>query len=341
MQPGDLTQLDTVKGWLGLDGLAIAGISQANPCVITLAGRPQTPLLTGVTYSLDGITGTIELNNTAWPITVLTPTTFSIPTDSTAFTTYVGSGFVGVSDPLVSRLISAVSSYMQAWMNLTIASSAYNETRSGQGNPTMMFGNHPVTSVASLSIDGQPIQPRAALTTTFNTQNFGTPFGYVFDSLRLMLSGGCFPRGFQNINFVYRAGYLVANEAQTIPATAPYTLQGLAHWAASDAGVTYADGTPLVAGSAPAGAGTYSFADTVYTFDPADAGVPVLLSYGFVPFDLEQAAVDMIGDWFIYRTRIGKISESIESQSITFTNTPITARAQGVMNQYRKVAPTY
>jgi hypothetical protein len=66
-----------------------------------------------------------------------------------------------------------------------------------------------------------------------------------------------------------------------------------------------------------------------------------LLSYGFVPFDVEQAAVDMIGDWFRYRDRIGQTSMTIEAQSITFTNTAITARAQGVLNQYKRVAPVY
>lgn len=343
MNVGDLTRLDTVKEWLSLTGIAIADISLANPCVITLAQRPQTPMLSGVVYNLTGITGTVQLEGTSWRITVLSPTTFSIPVDSTLFGAFNGQGFVGIADPLVQRLISAASIYMQSWMNITVASQAYFEARSGQGATTMMLANHPVTGVSVVTVNGQAIPARPPLQSSsqFITQNFGNvPFGFVFDQYRVMLSGGCFTRGFQNISFAYRAGYLVANEAQTIPASAPYTLQGLAHWAASDAGVTYANGTPLVPVLAPSGAGSYSFADTVYTFDPADAGMPVLLSYGFVPADLEQAAVDMIGDWFRYRDRIGKVSEAIEAQSITFTNTSVPARAQGVMNQYRKVAPT-
>ena len=70
-----------------------------------------------------------------------------------------------------------------------------------------------------------------------------------------------------------------------------------------------------------------------------DAGVQVAISYAMVPAELEQACVDMIGDWFRYKDRTGKLSEGIEGQTITFVNTAIPARTQGVLNQYKKVAP--
>lgn len=61
--------------------------------------------------------------------------------------------------------------------------------------------------------------------------------------------------------------------------------------------------------------------------------------YCHIPYDIEQAAIDTIGDWFRYRDRVGKTSEAIEGQSISFVNVGIPARSQSVLNQYRNVAP--
>jgi hypothetical protein len=236
----------------------------------------------------------------------------------------------------MQRLISAVSRYIQTWLNRTIASATYNETRSGQGMPFMMFENYPCTSVTSVYINGLPLQPRPALGAVVTASQFS---GYVFEDVRIMLDGARFPRGYNNISFVYQAGYLVDSEPNTIPAMSPYTLEGLAHWAASPVSAILADGTVLELVTGAPGPGQYSLSDTVFTFNAAEAGIPLALSYGYVPFDVEQAAIDMIGDWFVYRSRIGKLSESIDAQSITFTNTAITSRAQGVLNQYRNVSP--
>jgi len=338
MNPGDLTQLDTAKQWLGLSGLAIAAISQANPCQITLATRPNTPLLSGGSYSIDGVNGMTELNGNAYVITTIDPLNFSIPVDSTGFTAYAGSGFVGVSDPLVARLISAVSTYMQQWMNRTIANKTYAEQRDGQGMMQMLALNFPITAIHSLTVDGISIPARAPMAPTVTTMN---PGGYVFDDLRVMLSGWySFCRGYQNIALNYDAGLMISDEAQAIPAAPPYVLSTLARWSAGDRGVVYASsGVALTAVAGAPNPGEYSVAGSAYTFNAADAGVGVLISYAYIPFDLEQAAVDMIGDWFVYRTRIGRTSEAIEGQSITFVNVPIPARAQGVMNQYRRVTP--
>jgi len=347
MNPGDLTTLAHVKEWLGLSGFGIAAITNANPAQVTLASAPQTPLLNGGAYSIDGAMG-ISGVNAAWTITKIDALNFTIPVDTTLAGAYTGGGLVGVSDPLVARLISAVSTYIQNVINRTVRNQAYAETRSGNGGQALLPLQYPVTSVAALTVDGITIPPRPALGVGSNS-NFigfgwqGGPAGYTFDVNRVMLSGlYCFSRGFANVALSYSAGFLVANEPQTIPGTAPYVLLTLAHWNAGDRGVTYADGTPLSprAFGASLAVGQYSVdPNGVYYFAAADAGAPVLLSYGYVPFDLEQAAVDMIGDWFKYRDRIGVLSQGIEQQTITFVNAAITARAQGVLNQYRRVAP--
>lgn len=267
MAVGDLTTLANVKQWLGLTGLVVSAITNASPAVLTLQTQPPTPLLSGSTYSIAGSTG-MALPDGDYVITKLTPTTFSIPVDSTSLGTYTGGATVGITDPLLQRLISAVSQEAQTIINRTIAQTQYIETRDGLGQPMLMFLNYPVTAVALVLINGLTIQPRPPLGPNVTAANFG---GYVFDANRLMLAGGFFPRGFQNIQVQYTAG----------------------------------------------------FATT--------------------PADLEQAVIDVIGDWFKYRDRIGVSALGIDGQSISltqFVRTALPMRASLIIDQYRRVAPT-
>ncbi len=59
--------------------------------------------------------------------------------------------------------------------------------------------------------------------------------------------------------------------------------------------------------------------------------------YATVPPDIDHACVEMIGDWFKYRNRIGQLSMGIEGQTISFTDVAITKRAMGVLQQYKRV----
>ncbi len=159
----------------------------------------------------------------------------------------------------------------------------------------------------------------------------------------MALSGTQFWRGYNNVYVAWTAGFLIADEAQTIPASPPYELITLARWSAGDRGVTYASsGVAFTAVTGAPAEGEYSVAGSVYTFAAADAGIAVLISYAYVPYDVEQACIDTMGDWFKYRERIGTLSKSIDGQSISytnFTNTGIPVRAREVLQQYKRVAP--
>lgn len=67
----------------------ITGATNANPCVIT---SPDHGLTTGATIIINGVGGMVELNGNEYIITFLTPNTFSINTDSTAFGVYTSGG---------------------------------------------------------------------------------------------------------------------------------------------------------------------------------------------------------------------------------------------------------
>ena len=345
MNPGDLTTLDNAKAWLGLSGLAIAGIANANPAVVTLLANPPTPLSSGLSVGLSGINGMTELNGTEQVITVQSPLTFSVPVDSTAFGTYTNGGIVSITDSLMQRLISSCSTYVQNWAARTFRNLPYVETRDGTGGDVLPLVNYPVTGVSSVVVNGVTIQPRPALNassqqTSVGFTGFPGPSGYVWDANRLILVGGYyFARGRQNVQVSYAGGFLVSNEPQSVPGSAPFVLATQAYWNAGDRGVTYANGTPLAV--EPYGTsltvGQYSVdSNGTYYFAAADAGAAVLISYGYTPFDVEQGVVDIIGDWFKYRNRIGTTAMAIEQQTITFVNTPMPARAKDTLMQYRR-----
>lgn len=335
MNPGDLATLANVKSWLNIGGAAVAGISAANPAVVTLL--QPSGFLTGMPVVLTDVVGPDTLNGVPYPLTLLTPTTFSIPVDTTALPLYVSGGFASISDPVLQRLISALSAYVQNWLNRTIANTDYIEMRNGVGGARMCTKQFPITSVAGVSVNGLPVQARAPLAPNMTYTNAG---GYVFDDISVMLSGWCFARGYQNIALQYAAGFLISDEAQTIPAVSPYTLTTFARWSAGDRGVVYASsGVALAKVTGAPNVGEYAVDGSVYTFAAADAGIGVLISYAYVPFDIEQAVIDILGDWFKYRDRIGELSKGIEGQTISFVNSAITARALGVLQQYKLTAP--
>jgi len=265
MEYDDLTTLDVVKEYLNVTGLPIATISNAATAVLTLSNTPQTPLRTGASYSIEGVSGMTGVNGT-YAITVTDPKTFTIPVNTTSAGTYTGGGIVGITDPLLSRLISAASHLMQSYMSREIPLASYTEVRNGKGSQRMVTKNGPINSIGNLTIDGIAIPPRPSLGPGASTP---PPWGWVADDFEVMLTGYTFTRGFQNVYLAYTAGY-----AQTPP-------------------------------------------------------------------DLEQACVELVGDWFKYKDRIGKASESIEGQSISFNISGIPDRVLSVLNTYKRVWPVY
>jgi hypothetical protein len=342
MNAGDLTTLDHVKQWIGLTGIAIASISNANPAVVTLQTAPQTPLLNQMQYEIQGVEGMALVPNALYTITVTSPTTFSIPVNTSADTSYTGGGVVGVDDVLVSNLITRVSTYIQMWLQRTIASATYNEIRDGQGSYTMMMKNYPITAVHSVTIDGIAISPRpplgagSSIVYTFN----GVPAGWVASDVMVMMSGTPFRKDYQNIVINYDAGFLKV-EAQNVPSSGPFNLSTQTTWSAGDRGVTYAaTGVALKKVTTAPFTGQYQENNGFYTFAVGDAGAAVNISYAYVPMDIEQACIDTIGDLFRYRDRIGEASQAIAQLGTTaFINIQIPVRARDMLQQYKKVAP--
>ena len=228
-------------------------------------------------------------------------------------------------DALLNRLIAQASNVIRAYLQRgNLFQQVYNDTYDGSGSARQILRNWPVLSVASVTINTVAIPAAPAygqsgfLLESWDGSLPGRPqavnvSGYIFS--RGFNNAALYSSGLGNVQITYTAGYAVQNETQTIPAT-PYQLTALGplgSWAA-DQGVTYTAGGSLTLVTGTPSAGQYSVANGVYTFAAADTGKSVLLNYSYVPFDIEQACIEMAAERYRYKDRIGQSSKTLGGQ---------------------------
>jgi hypothetical protein len=107
--------------------------------------------------------------------------------------------FPTTDDALLSRLITAASQFIQAWLGRQIAQADWIEIRDGNGGQRLVFGNTPASAVLSLTIDGLTIPPAP--------DDGGIGAGYVFGPSELAVRGYVFTRRARNVVVSYTAGY--------------------------------------------------------------------------------------------------------------------------------------
>jgi hypothetical protein len=111
-------------------------------------------------------------------------------------------GTTGVTDDqTISRAITAISTFIQSWLNRQLLSASYTENRDGTDGYRLSFQNYPVTAVASLFINGVSIP--ASPPPSSSAQQLG----FVFTTTLLSLIGYRFSRGFNNVQIAYTAGF--------------------------------------------------------------------------------------------------------------------------------------
>jgi hypothetical protein len=161
-------------------------------------------------------------------------------------------------DALLTRLVSAASTFVTTWLDRQLLQASYLETRSGKDTSTMAALQWPVTAVSSVTVDGVAITARTA---------FGGS-GFYFDSDFLYLDGFSFTRGRANVQLAYTAGYTV------------------------------------------------------------------------VPFDVEQAVIEIIALRYRERDRIGQVSKNIAGEVVTFLVKDMPPSALSALLNYKRVIPT-
>lgn len=157
--------------------------------------------------------------------------------------------------------------------------------------------------------------------------------------------------GQNNILIDYSYGYSVQNEAQTIPADSPYQIIPASVFGAlsKDLGVTVTvggqaleskpPGTELITGQYIAPQPNAASPTNYYTFAAADEGKAVLLNYDYVPYDVEQACIEVVGERYRYKARIGQISQSMGGQETSsyMVNATLTPSIKGRLDNYRLI----
>lgn len=217
------------------------------------------------------------------------------------------------SDFALGTLISQISGFVY---NKTsrgfILPRTNTELYDGNGGQMMLLLNWPVNSLQSLMVNGVVVSPAPS----------DTADGWILEDApddppglmqRLYLRGGYrFTTGVRNVRVTYSAGYQVTDEAMTVIGSGTQRPgEAYGKWGSSVSVLRASNRTPLTqVASAPA-AGQFSVSNGDYTFSAADAGLPVLVTYGYVPYDLAQAVMEWAAERYRYKDRIGIQSKSL------------------------------
>ncbi len=252
------------------------------------------------------------------------------------------------NDALLTRLINQISgATLSNLQRPSLVRQSYPEIRDGTGSQVLLLRNWPVVSISSVTINGVTIQPSSSpsqagyILQTWDGTSAGNPQS-------LVLRGYTFTRGLSNVGIVYEAGYCVQEQAATIPGSVAYTIAVTppnGGWSQDD-GVTLADGTALVAitSGSPA-TGQYkvsapSLGAVTYTFNSAQAGLGVLISYSYTPADLQEAVIEWVVERYRYKDRVGQSSKSLGgNETSSYSLRGIPDFIDIVFHGYRKVIP--
>lgn len=245
---------------------------------------------------------------------------------------------------LLTRMISQVSGeILNELQRPQLQSQVFTETKDGMDNRSIWLTNWPVTAVSQVVVAGRVIPPAPVLNGTPNGPGWlldpwdGASAG---QPQEIRLVGQNCPRGHRNVLASYTAGYLVAAEAQTVAGAQVTALAQSGPWTA-DGGVSYAgSGQALVAVSGSPAQGQYSVAGGVYTFNAADNGQSVLLSYSFTPGPVEDACINLVAYRYRMQSRIGVRSQAIgDGQSTTYDLSDLPAYINRVLLAYKRIVP--
>jgi len=246
-------------------------------------------------------------------------------------------------DQLLTRLILQASRAIYAYLNLnTLFLNTFSDSYDGVNNTRFVLKMFPIISVSSVYIDGKlipqaPAQPQYGAGWRLELFN-GVPPG---KPQILDLYGYRFYKGYQNVYITYNAGYSIQAEKQTIPLTAPYSLvvhQIYGGWAQDD-GVVSTDGVVFNYSANLPNQGEYTIdvSTGTYLFNSADAGTQLLISYSYVPADIEQACIELVRERYAYSKRMGQKSKSLGgAETATYDLSSMSEYVKMLLRPYKR-----
>jgi hypothetical protein len=257
---------------------------------------------------------------------------------------YLGSFSDTSQDLLVGKLITAISKTILNYVGReTFAVRTFVDVYDGNGKSFMLLRQWPVVSVSKIELPGMNPLTVASDCTCWPPSNgflVEDPTSAGGSQQRLTLYGYAFPHGRSNIRVTYSAGYLT-NEPWVIPAS-PYVVDTLQTFI-DDQGVTFTpSGVALTAVTGTPAAGQYSVdLSGNYTFAAADVGKAISIAYSAVPADVEQAAIQWVGEDYKRPDRLGLVSMSIGGQqTVSYSQRDMSDRVARALNPFRRVTPT-
>jgi len=237
------------------------------------------------------------------------------------------------NDAVLSGMITRVSRGILNYIHRgSVVPANYVEKYNGQNTDQLVLYNWPLIALNELKIYNQVIPP--ANPPTVNGFPTTSPWGYRIAPTEInppgspavveLVGGWNYWRGNLTTVVSYRAGYMVAGEIQTIPAT-PFQVTPMmpyGQWATDESVTNVATGelmTPMPPNTTPLLTGQYippnpSVGQAYYAFSASDTGVQVSLAYGYVPADLEEAVLEATAERSAYRSRPGIRSQSLAAQ---------------------------
>ncbi len=248
------------------------------------------------------------------------------------------------SDTMLAGLVVAASRAIYATLSRpSLLPQTYSDTIDLESD-RVYLANWPVSQINSVILDGLLVPPAVAASAP-------PVIGYLLQPgdvappgrpQALDIFGRRYHRRRQSLVVAYQAGYAVESETATAPSTAPYLVTAAAPFGAwaRDLGVVYAGaGQPLQVTTGAPALGQYLVNSGVYQFSASDAGAALLLSYGFVPQDLAQAATELAAERFRAAERIGLRSKSLGGQeTIAYDLSGMSASVEALIAPYRRTA---
>lgn len=265
-----------------------------------------------------------------------------------------------VDTALIQSAITNYSQFVLTFTGRTNLNSvaSYSETYSGSGGDRLFVRNYPILAVSSLVIgttnipqSTSPQLPGWVIDTAGSTaavalrsgggstilsDQWPSRWGAYGNAPPLGCTPYRFVEGIQNVAIAYQAGYTQqATQAANVPGTpGPYTFtvtNAATFWA--DLGVS---GLTLTTGSP--GPGQYSVSAGIYTFNAAQQGQAIAITYAFgaAPLDLQQSATQLVAAKYRSRQWIEQLSQIQPGVGTTsYSKLAIPADVQMVIDRYR------
>ena len=199
------------------------------------------------------------------------------------------------------------------------------------GGSLLVLRQFPVVSVASVDFGGRSFSQAATGNPPANGFLLQSPG---FNQQRLEMRGYNFPRGRSTVSVTYTTGWV---QTQTQIVAESVVLDPM--WL-EDRGVVPTVGSAFEAVASAPGPGEYSVSAGVYTFNEDDVGREVAITFCYCPEDIEQAVIEIIGERYKSKERIGVASVSVpQSGTTSFSQKDMSSWARAALQPYARVAP--